>query len=244
MKKLFYSILMTAMMTGLVSAQDINPKQLARYVVTGDYASALAESDRLIEHYRKLVAADPKLKDGWTNVDILQVGYYLNAKSQVLALKGDFGQADAVLKDATDYAASHEQFRSGANSWAEVPENTRGLILEKKGNRDAARKAYQKNDAEDGRARLALMLLEDGANVDARTLALKDPTNPTANLVLGRLEEKAGNRVAARGKYAKAWAQIQESLILGKNNYFLPVYFCEGPEISKRLERVKNVGVN
>src|SRR5689334_21012752 len=66
--------------------EAVDPKQLGRFVIRGELASANEESERLIIYYRNLVAADPQRKDPWAALHVFQVGYYMCAKAQVLAL--------------------------------------------------------------------------------------------------------------------------------------------------------------
>jgi|GEM_PF-4738969 len=239
MRNIFYSVLMIITITvSSGGAQGRDPQQLTRFVVRGEFAAAIDESDRLVADFQKLVRSDPDRKDSWTTVHILEVGYYTCAKAQVLALKGDHRDAELVLKDAEYYAASHpDEFASAlaAAGWKQIVEATRGLILEKEGKRDAARKTYQETDSEYARGRLALMSLKEGDEAEARRLALQDISEPTADLVLGRLEEKAQNPGTARKWYDKAWTQIQTA-----KNQFMPIYFCEGKAILEALERLKN----
>jgi hypothetical protein len=106
-------------------------------------------------------------------------------------------------------------------------------------NRDAAKKTYRDTDSEYARARLTIMSFEEGDEAEARRLALEDVTDPTVALVLGSLAEKAGDHGAARQWYDKGWDRIHTSTILGKDNEFLPIYFCEGKAILEALEHLK-----
>jgi hypothetical protein len=51
-----------------------------------------------------------------------QVGYYMCATAQVLALKNDHEEAQKALKDAEDYGGNHEEFGYHllAAGWQEI----------------------------------------------------------------------------------------------------------------------------
>src|ERR1022692_2579483 len=215
---------------------DFDPKQLTLLVTQGDFQSAVAKTDHAIAYYRDLVAADPHEQKAGFILNNLQVGYYMCAKAQLLALRGNFEGGDKILSGAKTYASNHPGF-SGfltEGGWETVVSATHAFILEKAGKRDEAAKAYDSPPTIYGQGRLALLALEGGDDTKARQLALAAGINPTAYFVLGRLEEKDRHGEAAREWYNKAWVELQTV-----KNVFLPVYFCEGPAIARAQKRLE-----
>src|SRR6266568_5719551 len=215
----------------ILAAHDPNkfdPRQLILLVIQGNFQSAAAEADHAIAYYRDLIAADPE--KGPYNL----VGYYMCAKAQLVALRGDFVGADRLLSEAKTYSSGRPGFSGFLNPWEIIVSEIHAFILEKAGKRDEAAQAYNRPDPYYGQGRLALLALDAGDYTKARQLALAAEQNPTAYFVLGRLEEKDGHKQVAREWYNKAWAELHFLEIL------LPIYYCDGPAIAsaqKRLER-------
>ncbi|MGH7490104.1 MAG: hypothetical protein ACREMY_31530, partial [bacterium] len=226
------AILATLLM-GILQAQAAEPdaKELGREVARGDLAQASIVCDHLIAQYEKLMATDAK-GDSWKTLHSMEVGYYLAAKAQIFALKGDHQEAAQQLNTAEQYGTTHPEITGFLSGWEGVLEDTRAFLLEKKGATDAAATAYEHSDSEHAHARLALLALRSGDNAEARRWASKEPENPTALLVIGRVDEKGTTHADGKAAYDKAWQILQDSLVLGKNNEFLPIYFCEGTAIT------------
>ena len=209
---------------------EFDQHKLPLLVTEGDFQSAVREADHAIAVYQDLVAAGPK-EGGGSMRNGGMVGYYMCAKAQLLALRGDFVGADRILSEVKTYASDHSTFLI---DWETLVSSTHAFILEKSGKRDEAKKAYESPSTQYGQGRLALLALEAGDDTKARQLAVAAEINPTAYLVLGRLEEKDGHKQAALEWYNKAWGQLHS---VGISQ---PIYFCEGPAIAtarKRLEK-------
>jgi tetratricopeptide (TPR) repeat protein len=218
------------------NTREFDPKTLRDLVTRGNFQSAVGVTDHAIAYYRDLVAADPRGEKPWYSLHNAEVGFYMCAKAQLLALRGDFVGADRILSEAKTYASNHPSGFVGflmSGGWETIVSATHGLILEKAGKRDEAKKAYEGSPSDYGR--LALLALGAGDDIKARQLALAAGINPTSCFVLGRLEEKNGHKQAAHDWYNKALVDLQTV-----KNQFLPIYFCEGPAIvnaQKRLEK-------
>jgi len=207
---------------------EFDEGRLPHLVTQGDFQAAVTEADHAIAHYRDLVAARPE--GGGSLMLYGMVGYYMCAKAQVLALRGDFVGADRILSEVKTYASDHSTFLL---DWETLVSSTHAFILEKSGKRDEAMKAYENPSTQYGQGRLALLALEAGDDPKARQLAVAAGINPTAYFVLGRLEEKNGHKQAALEWYNKAWVQLHSVGISP------PIYFCEGPAIASAQERLQ-----
>jgi tetratricopeptide (TPR) repeat protein len=211
---------------------EFDPGRLPHLVTQGNYQSALTEANHAIAHYRDLVGACPKEDGGSLMLYNAQVGYYMCAKAQLLALRGDFVSADRILSEAKTYASNHPGFDTFLIDWESVVSPTHAFILEKAGKRYEATKAYESTPSEDAKGRLALLALEAGDDTKASQLALAAGINPTAYFVLGRIQERDHHEQAAREWYNKASVALQTV-----KDQFLPIVFCEGPAIASAQKR-------
>ncbi|HEY0511249.1 MAG TPA: hypothetical protein VGH73_05060 [Thermoanaerobaculia bacterium] len=232
-----------------LSAAEAEGKTLVRLVVAGNLAQALVVADQLISQSKQTVASNPDPKSSWTAMNIYQVGYYLCAKAQLLALQKHDREAEQVFEQAEQYAAAHPEFKYHLiePGWQEVINGTRGLLLEKKGDLKAAQAVYESTRSEDAFARLALLALRRGDQDEAGRWARKSDFGPTSLLVLGRLEELRQKRLdkgqrpiksdAAARRYHQAWLKLQEGAT-GELHIWLPIFYCEAEAIAEAHNRL------
>lgn len=203
----------------------------------GAFEAATIEVDRAISRAER----EANTRNEWSVLNTLEVGYYMCAKAQLLALCGDLVNAEKMLRDAESYGATRQEFKGFLveSGWREILSATRGLIYEKAGRNGEAVTAYDSPTTSYGLAREALIALGRGSDAEAEQLARKAGDSPTAYHVLGRIAEKRGDKNSAADWYQKASAQLQKSTKSPPNsdNQFLPIYFCEGTAITEAQKR-------
>lgn len=116
-------------------------------------------------------ACDPAEIEGLTGyewLDLFSWAYHLCGQAQVQAMMGDRAGADASIKAAEDvYRDWKPWFDSPAVDWASVIDATKGFVLEKSGNIEAAKRLYLEHHSEYATGRLAVLALSDPNSDDA-----------------------------------------------------------------------------
>lgn len=214
-------------------SQETTPKQMIEHVIRRDFPHALDDAKALEKQWREQVASDPDQKKGRTWAAICMVGYYLCVQAQALAMMQKHEEADTMLKSAEVYGNRWELQNWVVNSgWKDVVEATRGFLLEKKGELDAAQCAYEARLSTYARERLGILSFERGQFDEARRWANSGiaEKSPTLGLVLAKLHEHEGKATEARDACLQASEHLARHL-KEDTGQFLPMYFYEGKSI-------------
>jgi tetratricopeptide (TPR) repeat protein len=223
-KKLFVATVVFVGISLTSAADDFDSRTLPRLVIVRNYSAAVKDCETAVAHYRQQIATDSKT-NVWTGLHILNVGFYLCAKAQALALQGSFKQANASLEEAESYGNSESLNNPGGMmtaSWQGILSATRGLILEKQGDLSAAKACYRSHQSDHADGRLALLAFRSGDKNEAARLAGGGDTI-TKQIVLGLLAKANGQLAESKNCFTKAADQLKAP----PANEFLPIFYCE-----------------
>jgi hypothetical protein len=218
---------------------------MMRFVYQNDLVRALAESEGCVAYFKKQVSQ--QASGSWTDrwLGIVQVGYYLCAKAQLLTMTGSNPEAESALSEAEEFANYYHDFYSNflvANGWKAAFYVTKGMVLERKAEDRAAGEAYRNCASAWGgycAGRLALLLMREKDDVEASGWARAGAVgkDPTALAVLGALDESKGDDGGAFASYYEAQKVMEESYGVGHNE-FLPVFLAEHHRVAEGLSRL------
>ena len=213
-----------------------NTHEIDQAVAKGNFDTALKATQRCIDSSQADVAAtkSPSML-AETNL-----GAFLIAKAEILALKGDLFSADAALADAEAFDKQHPRSTVRWSANMSPLDTARGFVLEKKNDLKGAAEVYEaviKQIQKDGYAnslgdsselcgRVALTALQRGDDVTAEKWAKKALSQDAgANVALAMLYKKRGDAARAKEYYAAALKLMNDHL--GGNNWTLPIFYAE-----------------
>jgi len=217
------------------------PGEIDVRIVNNDLNGALNVSRACVAHFKATVTKSPKeALTGYEWLDLLSWAYHLCAQAQVQAMMGDRAGADASIKAAEDvYRDWRPWFDSPVVDWASVIDATKGFVLEKSGNIDAAKRWYLEHRSEYATGRLAVLALSDPNNDDAiryaRGLLAVGAKNPTAHVVMGAVLESRGQKAEALTEYQTAVHQMTKAEL---QNEFLPIAVAESARAKSAIARL------
>lgn len=198
------------------SRPNCDPRRMVHFVRESRPVEALAESEKCAAHF-----------DRDTTMWRVVAGFYHYSNAQLQALLGAFPQAEAQRSMADRYPYGE------LTDMGSVSAGTEAFIYERLGDTAAAERAYRR--ANDGIAfgRLALLALQRRQDTDARNWARAGVAHKDATslIVLGALEELAGERAIALGYYFAA----DERMDSVRNN-FNPLYYLESWRAERALQ--------
>lgn len=199
-------------------------------VIARRYDDALQACAETIKGLENDIAKHTPQSDPWFSLKEAEVGFYYCAEAQVYALAGEFAKADSAAGEAESHWIFHGLMSPPKALFTGPTESilavTRGLIFEKRGKIEAARRSYLSAHSDAGDARAALLAFKAGDTAGARRLAAKGNT-PTKMIVLGLIAKKEGHPAEADDWFRKAAAVLDDPGTPGRTHEFLPIYYCE-----------------
>jgi hypothetical protein len=243
-----------------------DPKAMMLQIYMDNLARALAESEQCVADSRS------KVKGGATWAEnllpMLDVGHYLSANAQILAMMDSFLRAESSLSEAEQYAASHADYFGNflvSQEWQGTISVTRGFILERQGRTADALAAYGSHDV--GRPAVIALAKRDDLNAERLARIGGAFRDATAIVVRGSLAELSGNAAVAWVAYheadllmretfsregdappspfpgpAGAPARTEPATPRFNHNNFMPIALAEHARLAKGLQRLASNG--
>ena len=208
------------------------PEVYMRALGESRWVDALAHAERCYDDY------DRQPSDGnWGTLNVGLRVYYRLAAAQLLALLGRNDDARSMLD-----AATNEAYASGIVSTFLIPMPdmlalTDAFIRERRGDARDARDRYARIAFGAAKGRSALLALGAGDDIDARLWGRRGEIDrdPTAQYVLGALDELRGDRAMALYYYLRAQSALAT---LARGSATLPVVFFERERIDAAIARM------
>lgn len=199
--------------------QPCNPQRLVALLLDARPVEALAQSEICVADYRAE-------KSNYRTLEV----YYHYVNAQLHALLGNF---DLARQERENGDVGARFYGPGLFCDCGVSTATEGFLLEKRGDIAGARRAYLENPRSSyALGRLALLALQDKDDRAARLWARQGVLSgdATSSVVLGALEDLAGQRWLAIGHFITA-----KQVLAGTRNNFLPIHFAENWRIVQAM---------
>jgi tetratricopeptide (TPR) repeat protein len=249
MRNGFSITIIIALMTSQLIAREpaklqCNPSEISKSVFNGDLDAALkitqvcidAEKQDLERISKESPAGSPGIVDV-VGLSETVSGALFVAKPEILALRGDFSDADSALAEADHFDQQHSGSGMTWDMTGAPLAVAHAFLLERRGNLREAEAAYNAiftaavksgwgNVSTVVNGRLALIALARGDDASAeRWIKPALSSDPGANVAMAIWSERKANHKAAKEYYAAALKLMSDAA--KGNNWSLPVYFAE-----------------
>jgi tetratricopeptide (TPR) repeat protein len=191
----------------------------------------------------KAVASTVKGQRGFhgsirTDDAILNVGNFLCFKAQIQSLTGDSAGALKSIREAEEFSQQWStQYYTDLWDWPGVLNLTKAFRLERAGQSEEAKKSYGQSLTAHAFGRLAAMALRENDDQNDRFWAQKalekDPHEPAASYVLGRMLERDNKPDDALLKYQSALADMKNPSDRS------PIKVAEAQRVKEAIARIE-----
>jgi hypothetical protein len=213
-------------------------RDIMKPIAKGDWVGALKLADNCVAEDRAASPAPGSVTTD-TLLTVANVNFWEQGRAILNAKLRQQKPAEEALQRAVQWAQQYSLDNSLGFPIVPLTDATRGYLAEQRGDQSMAVQNYNSADAaypDVASSRLALIAFdtgdEKGADVRAETIVKKDPEEPTALYVLGRLADQRNAPRAAVKFFELALKGITEATV-GNPSY--PLKYMEQDRIIKAL---------
>ncbi len=213
-------------------------------IAKGDSIAALKLADKCVAEDRAAAPSPPANFSNLSALTVVNVHFWELGRAILNAKLGRMDEAQAALRNADHWLDEYGLGTPNAlMPFVPLADATRGYLAERRGETALAIQQYDSANAvypDAAPSRLALIALESGddksAEMQAEAIVKKDPEDPTALFVLGRLAERRHAREAAAKFYELALRGVASATA---GNPSFPLRFIEQDRIANALAGVR-----